>query len=568
MPTDNDSKAEGGSAERGDKPMRKRGMAPEAHIKRWKKWVGERANWDTYADDVATYVSPRKSILTKDAPGTQNTQHIYDTTGQRAAQFCASGIYSYTVQGHQWFSMRPRNRELAKNDEVKRWFNHVTEILLGHIMSSSFPRAIYEGLQDFVSMPSMCIYLEEGGREVLNFQTFAFGSYVVANNSDGIVDTIYRSFKFTPRQAMQKWGEGKLHAKVVEMAKDERKCDEQLEFLHCVYPRAEYDAEKIDKLNMPFASEYIDVKNKHCVSEGGYEEFPYFVGRFNKNPEEVYGHSPGMDVLPEIRSVNKMKQTILVAGEKMVSPAWLIPDDGVTNFKFSSAPNRLNYWRANTVGGAKPEPIQIESNLPVGLELLQDERSMINNAFFLDLFNMLAQRDETMTATEVLQRVEEKLNQFAPTWANLQAEIFGPIINRAFGILARRGAFPPPPEELLQDASYDVTYLSKIALASEALKARSFFQFVEAITPIMQVNPEFASAFSDTVNASKTIRDLAYNMGLPMDWTYSEAEAEERAQARAQAQQQAMALQNAETAASAVGKLPPEALKMVEGGAA
>lgn len=535
---------------------------PEQHVKRYDRMKAERANWDQSADDVATYISPRKSILTKYAPGEIRTEHVYETTAQRAAQFCASGIYAYTVQGQQWFSLRPRRKDLADNDSVKRWFGVVTELVLGHIMSSNFPRSIYEGLQDFVTMPAMCVYLEEGGKELLNFQAFAFGSYCVQDNSDGIVDTIYRCFKLTPRQAAQKWGKDNLHEKMREALNDERKRDLPCEFLHCVYPRSDYDQAKRDKLNMPFASEYIDVKNKHQLAEGGYMEFPYFVGRFSKNPEEVYGHSPGMDILPDIRGINKMKQTILVAAEKMVNPPWLIPDDGSSSYKFSSRAGSMNYWRANGVSNQKPEPVQINHNLPVGLEMLNGERQIIEQAFFLDLFNMLANYDKTMTATEVMQRVEEKLNSFAPTWSNLQAEVFGPIITRALGILGRNGLLPEVPPELQEDPNYEVTYLSKIALAAEMLKARAYFQYVEAVTPLMAANPEAGMAFNDTVNLPKVYRELAYNMGLPIDWTYSQQEAQERADARAQQQQQAAAMQQLEQGAGALGKLPPEAQEM------
>lgn len=538
-------------------------MSPTNHIARYERLKAERSNYDNLADDVAQFVNPRKSVTTQRSPGSENTQQIYDTTAMRAAQFCASGIYSYTVQGQAWFALKPRNKSLATNDGVKRFYGEVTEEMLGQLMSSNFPRAVYEGLQDFCSMPAGCVYLEEGTKDLLNFQAYAFGSYVVCNDANGIVDTIYRCFKMTPRQAMQKWGKKALHPEMVKACGDDKLCDVLSEFMHCVYPREEYDREKRDWMNMPFASEYIDVKNKHQLSEGGYQEFPYFVFRFNKNPEDVYGHSPGMDLLPDIRGVNKMQQTMLVAVEKQVNPPWLIPDDGSSAYKWSAKAGSRNYWRATGVGNNKPEPVIIQSDLNAGLEMVREERMKIENGFFLDLFNMLAQRTETMTATEVLQRVEEKLNSFAPTWANLQAELFGPLIIRTLGILARAGAFNAieAPPELENDADFDITYLSKIALASEMIKARSYFQYVESVTPLMSANPEAAMAFNDTINLPKTYRELAYNLGLPIQWTYSEEEAQERAAARQQAAEQQAAIQNAETAAKAVGALPPQVVE-------
>ena len=167
----------------------------------------------------------------------------------------------------------------------------------------------------------------------------------------------------------------------------------------------------------------------------------------------------------------------------------------------------------------------------------------------------------------MLKRLEEALNQLAPTWGNLQAEWYDPLIFRSLGILARAGAFNTieAPPELEQDSDFDVQYLSKIALASEMIKARSFFQFAEAVTPMIAAWPEFGAAFSDTIKAPESLRMLAYSMGLPIECTYSEEESTQRAEERAQAQQQQAAMEQAEMAANAVGKLPPEAVEQAAG---
>lgn len=540
------------------------GLSPQGHIKRANRWKAERSNYDDTADQVANLVAPRKSVLTERSPGEQDTVQIYDETAVLGSQKCAAGIYAYTIQGNRWFALKPRNKQLQENDEIKRWFSDVSEKLLSEIMSSNFPRASYEGLQDWVTMPAMCLYLEEGKESALNFQAYAFGSYAVANNADGIVDTIYRSFKLTPRQAAQKWGKDKLHEKMREMLSDEMKCDTLCEFLHCVYPRDEYDGKKLDALNMRFASEYIDVKYKHKLSEGGYQEFPYFVCRFNKKAEDVYGHSPAMDLLPAIRGVNKMQQTMLIAAEKAVNPPWLIPDDGTSSYNFSARAGSKNYWRVSPVmGNNKPEPVIIQSDLKAGNEMIMRIQQKIENGFMLDLFNALAQQTENMTATEVLQRVEEKLNALAPSWGNLESEWLSPMIVRALGILMRRRAFDAPPQELQVDPNFDITYYGKIALAADMLKARAFFQFSEAVAPLMAANPEFAAAYSDTINAESSLREIANGMGLSSRFTYSEEVSAERKEARQAAQAEAAAAQQVEQLASAAGKLPD---KVVEEG--
>ncbi len=52
------------------------------------------------------------------------------------------------------------------------------------------------------------------------------------------------------------------------------------------------------------------------------------LGRYTTGPKEVYGRSPAMTVLPEIKMVNEMSQTVLNAGQKALDPPLLLQEDG------------------------------------------------------------------------------------------------------------------------------------------------------------------------------------------------------------------------------------------------
>jgi hypothetical protein len=47
-----------------------------------------------------------------------------------------------------------------------------------------------------------------------------------------------------------------------------------------------------------------------------------------------------------------------------------------------------------------------------------------------------------MTATEVMQRTEERMRLLGPILGRMEAELLGPIITRVFGIMLRQGAVP------------------------------------------------------------------------------------------------------------------------------
>jgi len=84
-------------------------------------------------------------------------------------------------------------------------------------------------------------------------------------------------------------------------------------------------------------------------------------------------------------------------------------------------------------------------------ELQDDMRGVekrIQDAFYDDLFLMISQLDTVRTATEIDARREEKLVMLGPALDRLQREGLAKDISRIFGIMARRGLFPPMPEAM------------------------------------------------------------------------------------------------------------------------
>ena len=78
-----------------------------------------------------------------------------------------------------------------------------------------------------------------------------------------------------------------------------------------------------------------------------------------------------------------------------------------------------------------------------------------------------------MTATEVLQRAQEKGYLLAPIIdSRIQSELFGPMITREIDILDRAGQLPPMPDKLkkMGGLEYDVVYESQIQVAQKQSK--------------------------------------------------------------------------------------------------
>ena len=187
---------------------------------------------------------------------------------------------------------------------------------------------------------------------------------------------------------------------------------------------------------MPFESVYLEYKNGNELSVSGFKEFPFVVPRYLKASHEIYGRSPAMTALPDVKMLNEMSKTTIKAAQKQVDPPLLVPDDGFL-LPVRTVPGGLNFYRSGTRD--RIEPLNIGANNPLGLNMEEQRRDAIRAVFYVN--QLMMQQGPQMTATEVIQRNEEKMRLLGPVLGRLQSELLKPLIDRVFNILLRNNQF-------------------------------------------------------------------------------------------------------------------------------
>ena len=531
----------------------------------------ERASWDSLWQDIADYVMPRKAEITTKTttPGTQRSDVLFDTTAIFSNQTLANGQLSYmTPAESRWFTFdAPPN--LKGDDKVDDWFQRCSEIAQMQLASSNFYSEIHELYFDDGGFGTSNLIALPGRSAALNFQSLSIGTYCLAEDDEGLVDTCFRTLMLTCRQAAMKFGEENLHEKMrKELAEFRAKgtYGDNIKhcFIHTIYPRMDSERQygKRDGINKPFASVYIDSANKHVVSEGGYDEKPFFATRHLKWGDCVYGYSPSWMALPEARQLNFLTKQLDALAEVKAFPRFLVPDthEGEIDMRAGGP----TYFDPN-MPNAVPREWLTAGDYNVGLDREKRKQAAIERSYYVDLFNMFASLDKQMTAREVAERSAEKLIQFTPAFARKTTELFTPLLRRVFGILLRAGHFPAPPQEVLTQTQGgelevplpDIVYTSRVALAIKALQNTAFARTMEIISPIVPLKPEIL----DNFNFDRISRDGARNDGLPADWMHTQEEVDETRAARAEAQAQAAQaeqMQQMADAAGKVGKIPAD----------
>lgn len=516
-----------------------------------------RSPWETLWQEIAKYVMPRRTPGlngTIQGPNTANEALLFDTTAINANQVLANGQLAWmSPMEAAWFAFEPQSRKGSEN--TRTWLAEATETAREELALSNFYTAVHEFYLDRGAFGTACLYLEPGRRAAINAQVWPVGSFVIDEDADGIVDTVIREFKLTARQAAQKFGEDKISAKLREGLKDPKKALEKATFLHCIYPRldAERDKAKKDAPNMPIASVYLESDGDHICQVGGYEEMPVMVSRYlewGSGMGGLYGWSPAFAALPDARQINFLEKMGDALAEKAAFPPILAPE-GLEGDIDANAMG-VTYFSAD-LGGVMPREWMTAGRYDILVDRVKRREESIKQHFHTELFQMFAQIEKQMTAREVAERSSEKLIQFSPTFARLTGELFNPMLERAFGILARLGRFTPPPE---QDADYRIQYSSRIALALRSLPALGYHRTLERLAVVAGMAPDAL----DNYNFDKAERATSLSDGVPPEFMRTEDEVKKLREARAQAameQKQKEEAMLAAEAAAKVGGIPP-----------
>jgi hypothetical protein len=504
---------------------------------------GDRGNEESHWQEIAERIIPAHSntfyLGGDQSHGQKKTEKLLDSTASIALQRFAAILDSMLTPANQkWHKLAPSNTELAKDREVKKYFESVNNILFKYRYA---PKANFtsQNQQNYLSLGAYgtgAMYVDElFGDTGLRYKNIHLGEVYISENHQGIVDKAFRYFQLTARQAVQKFA-GKCPEKIQDAFKTNP--ERKFWFIHACMPREDYDPNRLDYKGMKYASYYVCKEDKKLMKEGGFNVFPYSISRYTQTSGEIYGRSPAMEVLPAIKTLNEEKRTLLKQGQRALDPVLLAYDDGVLD-GFSLRSGAINYGGVSADGRPLVHTLPT-GNIMVSKELMDDERMVINDSFLVNLFQVLTE-SPAMTATEVLERTKEKGILLAPTIGRQRSEYLGPMIEREIDILSRqsiRGVpiLPPMPPVLREaQGEYKIEYESPLSRAQRSEEASGLMRTLEVV--IQTVNVTQDPSPLDNFNMDVIIPEVAEIQGVPFRWMHSLEEIQAIRAERSQAAQ-------------------------------
>lgn len=518
---------------------------------------------DQIWQDIANYVSPRKAGITtkRYMPDANVEAQIYDATATDSVQRAVAAYTSWTTPASQpWIALKP-NLKLKSQDAVKGWLSECSQILNQEVNSkSNFQLERLESVADLWNFGTTAIFSEMGEGNRLRFEKIKIGTYVFELDPFGKCYRFIREFDLSAEQARQKFGDENLPKCITDCLLETGDKAKMFTFIHIVEPR---DPSKVGaygynvKTRKKYLSAYVEMQSSKMVQEGGYDGFPFTVGRYLSYDSLIgnagWGYGPGFAILPEARQLNFIQQMMDVFAEKQVFPPIMVPDTFEGSLK--TAARALNYYPSG-MGPESIYPVPVTGEWSVALERVKMRQDMIKRLCSLDMFQMFSQIDREMTAYEVAQRAGEKLDTVGPIYHRDVRETIEPHLRRAFELCAENGLLPPPPQEayemvgrgFVQVADPEIALTSRLAMAIDAWNARGSDEVMQTAVALAEVD----RGIMDNLDTGFYIREKSRLVGAPEGLLRKREEVEAIQQSRAQAQAAQQAAMMAKDAAGAI----------------
>lgn len=477
-------------------------------------------NWST----LAQYILPRRSIwLTQSTGGipTPNNMtrglplntYIKDPTATFAVRICSAGLMSGLASvSRQWFKVVPTMRDMDIDQEGRAWLDEVESRTYNVLAGSNFYNSFAQECEDLVVFGSAPCVIYEDEQDVIRCYNPAVGEYYLATGATLRIDGLYREFVMTISQIVDFFGVKNCPDDIQQLwAAKGSSMDTERIIAHSIEPN--FDVRGCPKLpgNFTWREVYwvFGSGSKVALSQRGFVDQPFTAARWATQSNDAYGRSPGMDVLPDNIQLQVMTVRLSEAIEKQVRPP-LLADVNLKNQPSSILPGQVTYVPDLGPGKGMRSIYDVNPDINGLSGLIMQIQQRIKVGFFNDLFLMLEQAGTgQMTAYEVAQKVQEKLQVLGPVIENIITESLKPKLKRIFGIMTRKGMLPPMPDSL-KNMSLDIEFISMLSLAQKASITGGLERIAALIGNLTAVYPDIRYIL-DTDTYIREFNDLLAN---------------------------------------------------------
>lgn len=403
-----------------------------------KRFREAQKHWEFFRSlhqEAFDFANPQRETFRLRTPGQRKNRHVFDSTAVIGLEQFASRIQSSIVPSwQQWMDLQAGDDIPDEDvDKVNELLEDVTGAFFSNLNHSNFSTEISSALSD-LGIGTGAIQIDEGDftkGEVFNFSNIPLPELFPEMPPRGPIESVWRKQKIEVKHITRVWPGAKLPQQLQNMVKNHP--NRNVEILNAM-------------LYNPADGKYwqivIHEGSKSSLFEQSFNSKRVIVFRWHVVPGEVFGRGPIIQMLPDIRTLNKVKQFILENAALQMAGVYTGVDDGIFNpHTVRIAPGSVIPVKSNASQNPTLQPLQRSGDLGLGNFVLEDLQAGVRKALFTDPLGEIT--DPVRTATEIMIRQQEMLKSSGASIGRLKSELIEPLVTAGIDILRSLGKVAP-----------------------------------------------------------------------------------------------------------------------------
>lgn len=481
-----------------------------------------RQPYDPVFQEVNTYFTTRASRFgSGDSAAFKGriNSRIINPRGRLALRTLQSGMQTgITSPARPWFRLVAEDSRLMEVAAVKNHLYEAEKEMRQMLQRSGLYNMLHVGWRHLGLFGHDCAIIEDDDDLGLYGQQLVPGEFWLGENSYGLIDTVYREYRMTTQQMVDKFvyrgnpaaePDWSVVNKRVREAFERGQLGQTFPVRQLLAPRYNRDPRSALPKDKPIMSVYWEPDAQdRLLLDSGYDRSPLVASRWDNEGTDVYGNSPAMDTLSIVKRLQVKERELAEAQHRMNKPPINAPAEW-RNLAFSFDPEAVNFVSDPGLG-ARPV-FQIDPPIAEMRAEIREIEQDIDDGMYSSLFMMIANLDRRqITAREIDERHEEKLIELGPVLERQHREKLGPLIRRVYDRVIEMGKVEPLPEEY-DGVSVTVDYISMLAQAQRAIATGGIERFAAFTGNLAGVNPEVL----DNFDMDAAVQEYGEMVGVP-----------------------------------------------------
>ena len=507
--------------------------------KRFKGAETHKEHWRSEYEQAYEFALPMRNLYDgfyeAETPGTRKNKRVFDSTAIHSTARFANRIQSSLFPPQRnWCRLAPGNRiPQEQHIETQRVLDFYSETMFGVMRQSGFDLAIGEMLLD-LAIGTACMLIQPSGDDTKPIKFTCVPSYHVCfeEGPNGQINTVYRKFRRPFNVLEREFPDIKIPSEVAK--KYEEKPTQKIELLEATYENDGFIYYCLSTM-----------EGDHKLVSRQLQSFPWVVARYMKASGEIYGRGPVLYALPDILTVNKVKELALKNASLSIGGVFTAVDDGVLN------PQTINIQPGSVIAvnsnggprGASLMPLPRSGDANLSQIELNDLRMNIKKMLLDD--SLPPDTMSARSATEIMERMKDLSANLGAAFGRMIDEIMYPIVGRTLAIMNEMGMIELPLK--VNGLEVQVIPVSPLALAGNTDNINSVMQFMQ----ITQAMGPQGQMLVDPMKVGDYVADM---LGIPGEVRTTQEERQVMQQEMMQAAQAMMQQQQGMAAPAPEGQ--------------